>query len=345
MDYASPEPVIAAMRELVERGNFGYAEEPPLLREVLIHYLDRHFGWRVEPEWIVHLPGLVPGLNVACRMLPRDAAVLTHTPVYPPFLTAPGNQGQVLQAVDMVRVDGRWELDIEALEMSITPRTKLFMLCNPHNPTGRVFSQEELHAIHDLALRHDLMVCSDEIHCDLVLEPELKHCPYAALNPEAANHSITLMAPSKTFNLPGLGYSFAVISNPLLRRHFQQVMAGIVPHPGLPAFVAAEVAYREGWAWLQEALAYLKQNRDLAYERLSRYPQWRITLPQATYLMWITIDRLDRDHPASWFESFGVGLSDGAPFGDGRSVRLNFACSRSVLEEALDRIDRAMTLC
>lgn len=340
MDFMSPKPVVDALRSLTHKGNFGYGEEPQALRAVIATYLKTHFDLVIDPDWIIHLPGLVPGLNIACRMLEPGSAVVTHTPVYPPFLSAPANQNRALIQVPMRRDDAHWQLDFAALEKSLTPNTRLLLLCNPHNPTGRVFTREELETLAGIARRHDLLVCSDEIHCDLILEPCARHLPFVALDDDTRRRTITLMAPSKTFNLPGLGYSFALIPNPALRRRFVKAMNGIVPHPCLPGFVAAEAAYREGWPWLDQLQRYLRRNRDLAYARLSQLPELEVTCPEATYLMWIQARTLSEQPPCMWFEAAGVGLSDGTPFGDPLSVRLNFACARALLEQALERIEQ-----
>jgi cystathionine beta-lyase len=240
----------------------------------------------------------------------------------------------------------RWEWDLEAVEAALTPRTRLFMLCHPHNPVGRAWDEAELRAIDELAARRGLTVCSDEIHCGLVLDPGRRHRPYASLSPEAARRSITLMAPSKTFNLPGLGCAFAVIPDEGLRRRFRRAMRGIVPHVNLLGLVACEAAFRDGGAWHRALIEYLRGNRERVRVAVAAEPGLRTTPVEATCLAWIDARGTGLAHPRRHFESAGVGLSGGRDFGppglyDG-FVRLNFGCSRALLDEALARLHAAL---
>ena len=344
MDFRSPPAVLDALQQRVEYGVFGYSSPPEELVEVVLAMLRHEYSWQVQPEWLVWLPGLVCGLNVACRAVgvPGDA-VVTFTPVYPPFLTAPGLAGRELITVPLVEQQGSWEMDLEALEQAITPRTRLLMLCSPHNPVGRVWSRAEQLALADLIERHDLMVCSDEIHAGLVLDNGKTHIPFATLTPELARRTITLLAPSKTYNIPGLGCSFAVIPDAGLRRVFKGVMDGIVPHVNLLGYAAALAAYRDGEPWRQALLAYLRQNRDLVLEAIQAVPGLKTWPVEATYLAWIDARGLGVADPASLFEQAGVGLSDGTPFGAPGFVRLNFGCPRSLLQLALERMQTVCT--
>ncbi|MDK9716315.1 MAG: pyridoxal phosphate-dependent aminotransferase [Trichlorobacter sp.] len=339
MDFRSPPAVLEALHQRVEHGVFGYSSPPQELLDVVLAMLQREYRWEVQPEWLVWLPGLVCGLNVACRAVgtPGDA-VATFTPVYPPFLTAPGLAGRELISVPLVEQQGRWEMDLEALEQAITPRTRLLMLCSPHNPVGRVWSRDEQLALAALAERHNLIVCSDEIHAGLVLESATPHVPFAILAPELAQRTITLLAPSKTWNIPGLGCSFAVIPDKQLRQSFRGVMAGIVPHVNLLGYTATLAAYRDGDPWRQALLGYLRQNRDLVLEAIQVMPGLKTWPVEATYLSWIDARGLGVADPARFFEQAGVGLSDGVPFGAPGFVRLNFGCPRSLLQQALERM-------
>ena len=216
MDFAAPPAVIAALRGRLDQGVLGYNQPTASQVEAVVAYLERHFAWRIDPEWIVWLPGLVSGLNVACRAVgaPGDA-VFTATPIYPPFLSAPIDSGRRLASAPLVRDSGGWLWDFPAVDAVLrSSRTKLFLLCHPHNPTGRVWHADELWQIAALAEKHDLVVCSDEIHNGLVLSPQCQHQLFATLSPELAARTITLLAPSKTFNIPGLGCAFAVIARP-----------------------------------------------------------------------------------------------------------------------------------
>jgi cystathionine beta-lyase len=207
---------------------------------------------------------------------------------------------------------------------------------------GRVWSREEQSALLELAERHDLIVCSDEIHAGLVMDDDKRHIPFATLSPEAARRTITLNAPSKTYNIPGLGCSFAVIPDQGVRRSFRHAMAGIVPHVNLLGYTAALAAYRDGEQWRQALLAYLRGNRDLLLREIAGMPGLRSWPVEATCLAWIDARGLGVDDPAAFFEGAGVGLSDGAPFGAPGYVRINFGCARSLLEEALQRMKRVL---
>lgn len=348
MDFAAPPPVLAALQARVAHGVFGYADPWPSLVDAVVEGIARDHCWRVQPEWLVWLPGVVTGFNLACRAVgaPGDG-VLTSTPVYPPFLTAPANSDRVLQAVPLAERDGRWGWDWPALEAAITTRSRLLMLCQPHNPVGRVFNRDELTRLLAVAEAHDLVVCSDEIHCGLVLEPGLEHLPFASLGEAAARRSITLMAPSKTWNIPALYCAFAIIPDPALRRAYLRQMRGIVPHVGVLGLVATEVAYREGGPWRAALLDALRGNRDWLAARVAGLPGLRMSPVEATYLAWIDCrDWLARSgvgNAAEHFEAHGVLLSDGRDFGLPGFVRLNFGCPRARLEQALARMARALT--
>jgi cystathionine beta-lyase len=233
-------------------------------------------------------------------------------------------------------------MDLEALERSLTPRSRLLLLCSPHNPVGRVWSADELDALAEVAVRHDLVIGSDEIHAGLVLDEDKTHLPTATLGPEIAARTVTLMAPSKTFNTPGLGCSFAVIADAKLRAAFAQAMDGIVPHVNVIGYVAAQAAYEKGAEWRRALLAYLRHNRDLVERSIATMPGLTMTHVEATYLAWIDTRGARLADPVAFFEAAGVGLSDGADFDAPGHVRLNFGCRRSVLSEALGRMRQAV---
>ena len=336
MDFASPPPVLAALQARVARGDLGYAEPWPALVEAVQAYCQRHYDWRVEADWLVWLPGLVCGINLACRSV--DGEVLTATPVYPPFLSAPGLSGRGLVRVSLREEGGRWSWDFAALEAAVTPATRLLLLCHPHNPVGRAWTDEELGTLADFCRRHELIVCSDEIHCDLVLDNNRPHRPLATLDPDMAQRTITLMAPSKTYNIPGLGCSFAVIPDASLRRRFADAMRGIVPDVNLLGWVATEAAFTECADWHAALLTVLRRNRDRVQETVGAIPGLSMTPVEATYLAWIDARGLGQENPARFFEQNGVGLSDGTDFGLPGWVRLNFGCPAATLDTALERI-------
>ena len=343
MDFCSPPAVIDALQRRIAHGVFGYTIPPSDLNRIVVAMLEAEYGWSVKPQWLVWLPGLVTGLNVACRAFGEDNnAVMTATPIYPPFLSAPGNFRRKLVKVPLREQQNRWEFDFDRLENAITPDTRLFLLCNPHNPVGRVFSREELNTLAGICIKHDMVICSDEIHCGLLLDSDKVHIPTAKLAPEVAARTITLMSPSKTFNLPGLGCAFAVISEKKLRRRFMAAMAGIVPAVNTLGYTAAAAAYRDCAEWHADLLDYLRANRDSVARAIDQMPRLSLTPIEATYLAWIDVRSSDLNNPVRFFEDAGVGLQDGIEF-DGRGfVRLNFGCARSLLEKALERMASAI---
>lgn len=343
MDFAAPPAVLAALHRRVDHGVFGYGQPWPSLAEAVIDHARREYDWAIEPDWIVWLPGLVTGLHVASRAVGSAGdAVFTATPIYPPFLSAPQYSERRAVSAPLVRDEEGWIWDWAATDGVLrTAKARLFLLCHPHNPVGRAWNEDELGQILALAEKHDLVVCSDEIHCDLMLASR-RHKPFAALAPEAARRTITLMAPSKTFNVPGLGCAVAVIPDARLRRDFRSAMHGIVPHVNTLGLVACEAALREGGEWRRELLAYLRGNAWLVEDFVARQPALTTTAVEATYLAWIDARGLGIENPQRFFEVAGVGLSDGADFGAPGFVRLNFGCPRPLLKEALARMEKAL---
>ncbi len=366
MDFASPPAVVAALRARVDHGVFGYSLVPPSLTEAIAGHLDARYDWRTEPEWFRWLPSVVPGLNAACAAYAGPGeAVMTVTPVYPPFLHAPENTGRRLVTVPAEETGEGWRLPLEAMEATVTGDTRVLLFCHPHNPLGRVWRRDEVTAVVDFCRRHDLVLVSDEIHCDLILDP-LEHVPAAVVAgdtgtrsgepgvlpaaPSAHAHAqiVTLMSPSKAFNLPGLNFAFAVISDPELRERFPRPDEGLLPFPGCFAIDAAEAAYRHGGEWLAQLLDYLRGNRDLIERTVGeQLPDVRVSHVEATYLAWLDVRGLGRrglDGRASARACLdaGLALSPGADFGAPGFLRLNFGCPRSTLQEALRRLQAAL---
>jgi cystathionine beta-lyase len=304
---------------------------------------DQIYAWPVNPEWLVWLPGLVAGLNVSCRAVGEDGDdVMTAVPVYPPFLSAPGFSRRGLVSVPLTETDNRWQFDFDRLEQMVTAKTRMFILCNPHNPVGRVYTRDELAELAAICNKHDMVICSDEIHCELILDETKTHVPTAMLDPEVAARTITLMAPSKTFNLPGLGCAFAVIPDQKLRRRFKGAMAGIVPRPNLLGYAAAMAAFSECADWHADLLDYLRGNLKTVAHAIEQMKPFSIAPVEATYLAWIDMRSSGIENPVNFFENAGVGLQDGIEFDGPGFARLNFGCSRSLLKKALARMQTAM---
>lgn len=343
MDFASPPPVVEALKRRAEHGVYGYALPPESLKEAIVERAARRHDWHVRREWIVFLPGVVPGLTLASAAFSAPGeAVMTIIPAYPPFLEVPPARGRRLDVVPAVLRDGGWRLPLEAMEAAVGPDTRVLLFCHPHNPLGRAWSADEVAAVVDFCRRHDLVLVSDEIHCDLVLD-DVRHVPAATLE-GAAERTVTLLSPSKTFNLPGLDFAYAVVPDTALRARFKAAADGYLPLPGCFAVAAAEAAYREGGPWLDELLAYLRGNRDLleAFVR-DELPDVHMTHVEATYLAWLDVAGCDVDEPVRACREAKLALSAGAAFGDPAGLRLNFGCPRTTLEEALSRLKLALT--
>lgn len=342
MDFAAPPPVTAALRARVEHGVFGYALPDDGLTRVLVEALRRSCGWEVDPDWVVWLPGLVSGLTVACRAVggPGDGVVVTP-PVYGPFLRVPPLVERVVRLAPLAgdNVAG-WRLDRAALE-SAASTARLLLFCHPHNPVGRAWRPDELADLAALAERRDLIVCSDEIHSQLLLEPGATHVPLASLSPRMAARTITLVAPSKTFNVPGLGCAAAIIADADLRARFGRAMAGIVPHVNVLGLVAARAAWSEGGPWLAELLPYLRRNREDLAGCVASLPGVTMAAVEATYLAWLDVRAWPVADPHAHAVAHGLGLSDGREFGAPGYLRLNFGCPRRTLAAACDRLAAA----
>jgi len=263
-------------------------------------------------------------------------------PVYPPFLTAPGHFRRNLIKVPLKEKNDRWQFDFDRLESSITAKTRLFILCNPHNPVGRVYARDELETLAAICKKHDILICSDEIHCGLILDKEKPHIPAASLDPDTAARTITLMAASKTFNLPGLGCAYAVIGEENLRRRFKEAMAGIVPMVNALGYTAARAAFEDCDGWHTALLEYLRGNREIVKAAVHGMPHISMAPVEATYLAWIDMRAAGMKNPAAFFENAGVGLQDGIEFDGPGFARLNFGCSRGLLEKALQRMAVAL---
>lgn len=352
MDFVSPQPVIEALQRRVAHGIFGYPggqasplSDLPDLKEILVERMQRLYGWKVQEEEILLMPGLVTALNqVVQAVVPAGNGVLVQTPVYPPFLTLARNAGILDQRVGLNQDErtGSYFVNGKDFEAALTDETSLFVLCNPHNPVGRAFQREELESMADACLRHEVWICSDEIHCDL-LYSGVKHLPIAALDPEIAQRTITLMAPSKTYNIAGLECSIAIIPNRELRRQFQAASRGLAGWVNVMGLVAAQAAYAFGQEWLDQLLVYLEGNRDFLDDYLHHHlPGIKMVKPEATYLAWLDCRGLGlKDDPYQFFlKEARVAFNQGSTFGDGGEgfVRLNFGCPRSMLVEALERV-------
>jgi cystathionine beta-lyase len=347
MDFKSADSIIRALHARIDHGIFGYGNPSRALIYALQERMKRLYKWDIaEPEF-VFIPGIVSGLNIAFQAFAGPGeGVMTQSPVYFHFLRDPVHHGRVLQKLPLARNGDTYEIDFDRFESSINDQTRMFVLCNPHNPVGRVFTIAELEKIAEICLRSGLVICSDEIHCDLVYEPH-RHVPIATLSPEVERNTVTLMAPSKTYNISGLECGYAIIKNPRLRKSWRKTRHGIVPGVNILGHVAALAGLSEGQKWLEQVLLYLRENRDYLTNYIhNEMRSVQICRLEATYLAWLDCTNSGIEgNPAEFFlERSRVQLIDGIEFGDeGKGfVRLNFACPRSRLSQALYRMKESL---
>jgi cystathionine beta-lyase len=349
MDFPVAPPIHRAIRELVGRHDFGYHHVPlsPSLRDALVSRMAERFSWQIDPQRIVPLVNVLQGLDASVLLHSRRGeGVVLETPIYPPFLAAVERSGRRVVESSLVRGAHRYEIDFEHLRAMLDPDTRLLLLCNPHNPTGRVFEREELLALGELALEHDIIVVSDEIHADLAFSPH-RHLPFATLGPELAERTITLTSATKSFNLAGLPCAFAIFGSDRVQQPFQELPPHVLGQPGILDDAATHAAWTEGQPWLDEVVAYLLENRDLVMDFFARrLPDLRVLPPEATYMAWLDCRELGL--PADPFNFFlehaRVALTRGSDFGaPGKGfVRMNFATSRTILLEILERMGAAV---
>lgn len=344
MDFKAAPPILQALENVVKQGVIGYWHTPDELLNVVIKRLKERHNWEIKKEWIIWLPGLVPGLTLSCMTVGNDGdEIITTVPVYGPFMRAPIAAKKNLVKVPLLLENNRWTFDFEAIKAAITPRTKIFMLCNPYNPAGTVFTKEELQTLADICVEHNIVICSDEIHCDLILDERKKHISIATLNKDAENQTITLLSPSKTFNIAGLGCSFAVIPNNEIRARFATLRSIIEPEVSAFAYQAALAAYRDGDEWHNQLLSYLRKNHDFVLQEMNSFNGFTMQPLEATYLAWIDIRESGIENIAELLENAGVGISDGGVYFDGKGyIRLNFGTQMRRLEAVIWRMRKVL---
>ncbi|RMF90808.1 MAG: putative C-S lyase [Nitrospinota bacterium] len=358
MDMPVAQPITDALRKRIEHPIYGYAlSRPPSVAEAVQLRMRQKYGWQVEPEWIVFTPGIVPALYAAVKAYthPGDEVIL-QGPVYYRFWTAITDNGCQVANNRLQLVRGRYEIDFDDLEAKFAPkadlraspsRVRMMLLCNPHNPVGRVWTREELLRIGEIVIRHGAIILSDEVFGELLFH-QARHIPFASLSDEFAQHSIVCISPSKAFNLSGLGASAIIIPNARLRQRFLEAKQGIMPWVNVLGLVAFEAAFREGDEWLEQFLAYLHGNLAFALEYFAQnIPRIKVIPPEGTYLLWLDCRELGLDpmHLRTFLRKEAkVALDDGYLFGPSGAgfQRMNIACPRSILVEALQRIEKAV---
>ena len=342
MDLPTAPFVLDAVRERLEHPILGYTAPPGRMVEAFVAWLQRRYGWRVDEEWLVWIPGVVPGFNVAARAVATEGCdLVVPAPVYGPILKVPANVGLRGVVSPLALNRGRWEMDVDDLAAKMSSETAAILFCNPQNPTGRVYDRDELEAVAELALRNDAVVVSDEIHCPIILKETKRHLPIASLGPEVEARSISLFAPTKAFNFPGLNAAVAVIPDPGLRERYESVGTGLISTHSPLAFAALTAAFEDDTDWLDEQNAFLAGNARRLQAAVAGIDGIRTTTVEGTYLAWLDVSALGLDDAAAAFEDHGLGIHAGEEFGDPGFVRFNFGCPRSILDQAIGRLAKA----
>jgi len=338
-DFLAPPPVLAAMQRRIAHGVFGYNVPPADLRNTVVERMQRLYAWRIEPDWVAFVSGVVPGLHLAARhLMGAEQHALVPTPVYHHLKRALVHARREHTDVPLVLAKGRWVWDEDFLAAAARPNSRLLYLCNPQNPGGTIFTREELQRLAGFAQKHDLIICSDEIHADILLDAGKPHVPIASVSPDASRRTVTLISPNKAFGFPGAGCAFAIIEDAALRQAFCADHHATVHDPSVFGYEASLAAYRECGDWLEAQLAYLRGNRDLVERTIGALPGLTMAHVEATYLAWIDAAGLAVPDPYKYFLDRGVALSPGAQFGAPSFVRLNFGTQRALLEKALQRM-------
>ncbi|HEX2934576.1 MAG TPA: PatB family C-S lyase, partial [Bacteroidales bacterium] len=349
MDFRSPEFIINALRKRLDHEILGYNIKPDGFYTAVIDWMKRRFNWDIQQDWISFTPGVVSALNFGVLSLTEPGQkVIIQTPVYAPFFKVVKNHNRQLIINELKLQDGRYIMDLENIESQIDKDTKAIILCSPANPAGRVWSKDELLALGDICLKHNLLIISDEIHSDLILKGH-QHLPLASLSKELANITVTCMAPSKTFNIAGLASSVIITPNPELKQRFEMLPNSLDLNNGnLFGIEALQTAYTKGDEWLTQMLAYLDGNIDFLESYINQYlPKIKMIRPEGTYLVWLDCRGMNMSQPELrrfFTEKAKVGLNNGSDFGPGGEgfMRMNVGCPRSIIAEGLARIKQAM---
>jgi cystathionine beta-lyase len=343
MDFEVAPAIKESLLQYVQTGIYGYAAPNDDHAEAVKNWLSKQYHWEIEKEWIVWLPSVLSGIGTTARLISSlPYGVMTSIPVYRPFIDFAEGDGRYLQAVPLKLQDNKWTMDFEAMESMVTDETKMYILCNPHNPTGRMYNEDELKRLVDFCERHDILLCSDEIHADIILEMGRRHIPVASLNESAAMRTVSLFSAAKAFNIPALNSAFAIIPNSEIRKKFERTKLHTVPNlykQGADAMVAA---YRNSEDWLNASLDYLRSNYAYLYSEIQAIPGLKMLPMEATYLAWIDYSDLGVDTFADILENHGVGAMEASIFLGEKHIRLNFGTQRFRLEQAVTRIKEAV---
>ena len=349
MDFLTAPCVMEALKDRLEQGIFGYTTRPSSYNESIVNWLDNRFSWKINQEWLMFSPAVITSISLLIQNLTqKNDKIMIQEPVYSPFHSIVESDERSLVISPLVKLDdGSYVMDYEDIEAKIKD-VKVFILCNPHNPVGRVWTREELTRLGEICLKHNVLVISDEIHSDIILKNH-KHTPFASISKEFSENTITCMAPTKTFNLAGLQSSFLVISNPYYYEVMDKAFSILdIKRNNAFSLVATEAAYNYGEDWLYELIKYIEDNVDFAIDYIKNYmPQLKVKKPEGTYLLWVDFSNLNvdkKDLKNALINKGRIALSDGSSFGIGGDgyYRINLACPRSMVLEGLKRIEFAI---
>lgn len=341
MDLPMPPFVVDAIRQRLKHPVLGYTVAPRPVVEAFVDWLERRYAWRVSDEWLVWLGGVVPGFNLAAQAVAEAGTELVlPVPAYPPFFRVAERARLRGVFSPLLRHGDRWEMDFDDLKAKIGQETAALLFCNPQNPTGRVYDRDELTALADLIVASDTVVISDEIHCPLVLDAERRHIPIASMDAGVAARSITLFAPTKAYNYPGLGGAVAVVPNAGIRERLVEAAVGMSNVSPL-SYAAMGAAFADTSKWLAQRNALLSGNGALVEQIVAGVDGIETTHVEATFMTWLDVTNLGLANPAAHFEANGLGLSDGREFGAPGFLRFNFGCARPLLRRGLERLQEA----
>ena len=349
MDFATPDFIIDALKERLEHPVLGYPVQYDGYWQSIVDWVYSHHGWRVEREWMRYIPGIVKGIGMVINAFTQpDDKIIIQPPVYHPFRLVPEHNGREVVTNPLIREGDTYRMDFEQLEQIIDDKCKILILANPHNPIGITWDKQTLAHLAEIAVKHNLIVISDEIHCDMALYGN-RHTPFASVSEEAARCSITFSAPSKTFNIAGIVSSYTVVPNPVLReKFFSWLTANEMDMATIFAMTATEAALTEGEEWRQQLLAHIESNIDYVDNFLKEnIPAVRAIKPQASFLVWLDFTALGLPHEKLidfLVNEAHLAMNDGAMFGAGgeQHTRLNVGTQRAVLEQAMKQLKEAI---
>ena len=350
MDFKTPDFIIKALEERLNHPIYGYTYRPQEYFSSIIEWHSKRHNWKIEKEWIVFSPGVVPAINICTLAFTRPGdSIIVQPPVYFPFFSAVEAHGRKLIYNQLIETEDGWTMDLDSLESTIDNTTSMIIISNPHNPIGRVWSKQELSRLADICLRNKLLILSDEIHCDLVL-PGFTHTPMASVSQDIAANTVTCIAPSKTFNLAGLSTSSVIISNPALKRTYSRTSDSLhIGNGNIFGTIASIAAYSSGHEWLDALCEYIDGNIDFAVNYFRKMiPEIIPVKPEATYMIWLDCRKLSmvgKELKDFFVGSAGVGMNEGSTFGPGGEgfMRMNAATTRNTVIRAMEQIEKAVS--